>query len=47
MWTICPTCGVVVADQDLHSTVCYPTPDPTPDPAPTEGAPTEEDPDGH
>lgn len=43
MWTICKTCGVVVADQDLHATVCYPTPDP----APTEGAPTEEDPDGH
>lgn len=44
-WSVCDLCGVVVADQDLHATVCHPTPDTT-DPAPTEGALTEEDPDG-
>ena len=43
MWTICNTCGVVVADQSLHGRVCHPTTDYPTDPAPTEGALTEED----
>ena len=46
MWTICKTCGVVVADQALHATVCHPTTDDPTAPAPDDGAPTEEDSDG-